>query len=123
MKGLLLGLTMMFAIGTAHAGTVTLDGEVCTNSKICYAIPNDAGDEIDLYAVVTHPFVYLYVNGDQYKGTLPGSYPYPSNIENLLMQDPLGNILYLTATFSHRTTCTRYCTVQWTLVGGSIVSP
>jgi len=122
MKSILCALAFLLA-GAAQAGTTVLDGEQCTNSKICYDIPNDAGAAIDLYAVVIHPFVYLYVNGDQYKGTLPGVYPYPSNIDNLLMQDPLGNIVYLTAAFSSHRTCARYCTVHWTLISGSIVSP
>ncbi len=120
MKILIAGILLAFA-GLASAGTITLDGERCTSTKICYDIPNDAGAAIDLYAVIIHPYVYLYLNGDQYKGTLPGSYPYPSNINNLLMQDPTGNTLYLSATFEHRTTCTRYCQVSWTLISGLIV--
>lgn len=113
-------MLIMAGLVSAHAGTITLDGEVCTNSKICYEIPNDKGDSIDLYAVTIHPFVYLYINGDQYKGTLPGMYPYPSSFTNLLMQSPTGEILYLTATFSSHVTCSRYCMVHWTLVSGSI---
>lgn len=113
-------MLIMAGLVSAHAGTITLDGEACTNSKICYAIPNDAGAVVDLYAVVIHPYVYLYLDGDQYKGTLPGIYPYPASIDNLLMQDASGNILYLTAMFSSYTTCSRYCTRHWTLVSGTI---
>lgn len=84
MKAILCALAVM-AAAFAHANTVVLDGENCTNTKICYSIPNDQGDAIDLYAITIHPFVYLYVNGNQYKGTLPGSYPYPSDIVALLV--------------------------------------
>lgn len=122
MKSVLCALALMFA-GASQAATITLDGEVCTNSKICYDIPNDQGATIDMYAVVIHPYVYVYVNGEQYKGTLPGMYPYPSDIINLLVQSPTGEIAYLTATFSHRTECRRYCQIYWTLLGGSITFP
>lgn len=120
MKTLIAGVLLAFA-GLASAGTTVLYGETCTNSKICYDIPNDKDVSIDLYAVTIHPFVYLYLNGDQYKGTLPGSYPYPASFANLLMQSPTGGVLYLTATYSSHVTCTRYCQVHWTLVSGSIV--
>lgn len=130
---LLVGCLVM--IGTGHAAPgkfyaltqpVALYGETCTNTKICYQVPNDAGISIDLYAAITHPFVYLYVDGVQYKGTFPGAYPYPSNIEDLQMQDADGNLIYLTATFEHYTTCGGggrgggYCKLHWTLVGGTI---
>jgi hypothetical protein len=119
MKALI--LAMLMGSSFAMAGTITLEGETCTNSKICYSVPNDAGAQIDLYAVVIHPYVYVYVNGVQYKGTLPGSYPYPSNIVGLPVTDPQGNVAYLTATFESYTTCSRYCTRHWTLVSGEIV--
>lgn len=132
MRHFLLSLIALTAIAIfghaspARAATITLDGEPCASSKICYNIPNDASAQIDLYAVVTHPYVYLYVNGVQYHGAFSGSYPYPSDISNLAMTDPAGNVAYLTATFTRYTTCThsgrgQYCIVHWTLIGGSIV--
>ncbi len=115
------------AMCSAQAADVTLYGEQCTNTKICYAIPNSASlPDVNLFAVITHPYVFVQVEGQQYMGTLPGFYPYPSNIVGLTMTAPSGDVVYLTAYFEHRTVCGGsgrgggYCHVLWTLIGGTI---
>lgn len=108
---------LVLACSTVQAGpTITLSPEPCTGQVICSNVPNSASAEIAYinysprYSEVT-----LVLDGVAYSGGTPGV---PSHTP---MVAPDGTEIFLTLTFSERTKCAKYCTQQWSLVGGSIV--
>jgi hypothetical protein len=78
MKSLLLALGLFAS--AAYGDTVTLYSDACTNTKQCYAIPNDAGLvvtpdgnapilTVDLYGAPGYPYFYVYLTTEAADGS------------------------------------------------------
>lgn len=102
----------------AQAETITLGSEACTGAVMCSNVPNSAGEEIAwINYAPRYSEVSMVLNGVRYAGSTPGI---PTDTL-LVAQDGSGSLLRLTLVFSEKTKCARYCTQQWSLVGGTIV--
>lgn len=101
---------------TAQADTLTLGSEPCTGAVICSNVPNSAHAEIAYISYAPrYSEVVVALDGVIYTGSTSGV---PNNTP-LIASD--GTQIVLSLTFSERTRCARYCTQQWSLVGGAIV--
>ncbi len=114
MKYLLVALLLLPL--AAQAETLALGSEPCTGAVLCSNVPNSAHAEIAyINYAPRYSEVTVVLNGVLYSGGTSGT---PSNTP-LVASD--GTQIVLTVTFSEKTHCARYCTQQWTLVGGTIV--
>lgn len=121
MKHILIALALLTA-DIAAAGTVTLGTDPCGIVKQCIDIPNDAGDTISLYGAPGYPYFFLYIDGVQYKATVPSG----MGVDSAVLTDANGDVAYLTASFSTYRTCThsgrgQTCSTHWSLIGGTLV--
>jgi hypothetical protein len=119
MRSLLLSLMLLSA--AASAETVTLGTTTCGTLKQCVEIPNDAALDLNLYASPAYPWVHLYIDGVSFYSPSGNGMTFT----NLAFTDPVGNIVYLSATFSTYKTCVRSgrgqtCLTHWSLLGGTI---
>ena len=114
-------MLMCFLSPAVFANTAVLGTDDCGTLKQCLSVPNDQGLDISIYAGIQYPWVHLYIDGVAFYA--------PSGngmvLDNLAFQDPDGNIVYLSGTFTNYKTCTRSgrgqtCLLHWSFVGGTL---
>ncbi len=120
MKGLFLLIGLIAAVA-AHAETITLGTDACSVTRQCLEVPNDAALDINIYASPSLPYVSLNVDGVAYSSKTGNG----QVLDNVMLTDSVGNIVYLSGTFSSYKTCTRSgrgqtCSTHWSFLGGSL---
>jgi hypothetical protein len=121
MKALLASLALI-AAGAAGAETITLGPQSCGILKQCISVPTDTGAAVSIYGAVGYPFFYVTVDGIYYKAAQPSG----TVLDTVLVQDPAGNVAYISGSFTTYRTCTRSgrgqtCSTHWQFVGGTVV--
>ena len=123
LKKLLLIAALLFG-STALADTITLQPQSYGLTKICVAIPNDVGANVEIAAYFVYPSVNVYVDGVQYTAPTGNDNP----IAGLVLYAPDGSYVVLDATWTTYRTCVRsgrgqHCSTHWTLAAGTISRP
>lgn len=98
MKGLILALLM---IGTAHAGTVTLDPSPCDQASYCTDVGNDASESILIVYSKQYGRLVILVDGAMWDSGIYALPRYGSDVlVSVPLYDGLGNIMYASITFA-----------------------
>lgn len=122
MKKVLLLLSLALMSAAASAETVTLGTAPCGTLKQCVEVPNDAALDVTIYAGTSYSWVRLYIDGVAFYSPSGNGMVF----DNLMFTDPVGNIVYLSGTFSTYKTCVRSgrgqtCLTHWSFLGGTLV--
>lgn len=123
MKMLIAFACSFLFLGQAKAATISLGGEACTATKICFNVPNDAGVSVDYISNATqYGRLVVSLNGDIYGS---GLWSYPT-LNSSPLYSAKGAVIYVTLEFSEvHKPCVRsgrvtVCPVVITLMSGSI---
>jgi len=126
MKMFVPALFFALSAATAHAETITLSSESCTQTKLCYNVPNTAGVTVDYISDATqYGRLLISIDGDLYDS---GLWAYP-NLADTTLYDPNGNPLQVSIGITVvQKPCVRSgrvtsCPKVVTLTGGTLTRP
>lgn len=129
-------IALLLLAGSVSAETITLQPSGCSNTKICYHIPNDSPLDITIYGAQGYPYFSVimtdengtatsYLSHQASDGTLVNV-----SLESYYNPNPLdprirvftGQFITLSGSFTGLSSyCGRYRCMHWQWNGGSIV--